>query len=1737
MTARIRRPAFLAAGPIVLAAAVALAVPRQAVAQDPCIVCEPGGGDAPPAVWITPSTGSYSGSGTTYQLAVTIEWCDDYNLLASSRMIRLNGQNVTGNFSFTLGSDPSCGAYATSTGTVTLPSGTNTLTAEIGDYFGNTGSGSESYSYSQVIYSVVVTPDGGTVTRTASGSYSETFTVQNTGNQTSIYSFTQLCTGIGVASCSTPGAVTLGPGTTTNVAVGYSTNSGGSTGEVRLRASANGAQDEGWITVTVNTPPPPGPPAAPQVTVSPVNSASAVERDLCLTIGIGSDAAYECGDLRLVHTLSMTRTLNKARAPALMYNSQHAHPYPLIAAHVGLPAGSGLPDSVVATITINGAERARKKWAGSGWSAGATRRITLGFDGLTDPTNVYAYTLRVANWYGSTEYPATGVSDEVIIINRSTGVFGAGWWLAGLEQLYFLGGSMMLWVGGDGSARKYVSVSSNVWAGPALDRPDTLKWDPTISRYVRYLRNGLKVRFSSTGEHRETVNRLGHITSFSHDCARLTSILLPPGSAGKTYTFSYTDACGQGQPRLQFIDAPPNGSVTRRVTVTTNANGQVTSIKDASGDSVRFEPDPSVTHRLRARVDRRGTATNYRFDAGSRLSESSLDMGPGEAAIAATFQSAETKGLPASAFPEAVDTAEVYTLVDGPRATADVVDHSRFWLDRFGAPRIVRDAGNAETVLTRGDLRWPGLVTEVKSPTNVVTQAWYNAQGLLDSTKTLSPYGDGRNAVTRYRWDSMWQSVTAIVPPEQDSVVYDYDPANGNRRWQQDARGAAARVAFGYYASGVEIGLLASIDGPLSPPEQIYYDPLLGNLRESRSALGFRTRYHSDALGRDTLIVTPFDASQQDSVRQRAEYDKMDRVLLSQTIAPFRPNHANIEIGSARTTFDPEGNPLTVERWATPNPANINTLTNTYTYDRANRQKARWVSGPTPSADSVAYDPAGNVVTSYTRRGHVITMQYDALGRLLNRNVPAEVLPERIFVGRSFPFYSDGLTIPSETVRYTYDVLGNMTSARNRDARIRRAYYPNGALKTDTLVTLTWTRTDSTKHVYGLRYEYDLNGRRKTLWHPEQLVPHYWGYLPNRDVQYTYHDFGLLKSVTHDVSQEIWYDLQSRIDSVARPGVFEKRIYDGDGRLVRRVEKGVGYQGYNRYNIVTDTIHDDAYAYDGRGKVTTMLAMRDSIAYLYNGLGHVAETFANQPWDPNSTEYLREYFGTDALGNRHSDRTDASGLAVDKYSRYEGTTARLTRSFAVGTADGDTSTYDAAGNLVTLHRVLPKSTYSQGEYYAEEFVVNFYDPEGRLRIADRRTSVDGHPWFWPREMGGFEEYRYDPLGRRILTRVQRDSAGLPDNGIIERYVWDQDQLLYEIRYPGGGRQPLDSLERDTSTVADSVCLSYCAGDPEAMTWMWRYYPHYGRVMYLHGLGIDQPLSIFRAGYGKDSTLFQPFKIYPHTDARGGYDLGTYGSGSDRHFQNFVRAEIEWPAPNVQTFYQFKPPTPEPVSWTGGLIAQQRTMGGNLYMRNRYYDPVSGRFTQEDPIGLAGGLNVYGFANGDPVNFSDPFGLFAVDDIYFSMQGQETRRVDNDKPDRYFLETGERTIQIDQPLSTKRPVSGVVDDPGAINQVATSLVAAAPRYTSMGEFRTNSHTGESLDFKQQLHGNILWNAGNGMYWSNDKVGNVAWAYYAKSTMGYPLIVALLGAQYQARTRTGRGDDPLDQAAIRRGYGIP
>jgi RHS repeat-associated protein len=46
---------------------------------------------------------------------------------------------------------------------------------------------------------------------------------------------------------------------------------------------------------------------------------------------------------------------------------------------------------------------------------------------------------------------------------------------------------------------------------------------------------------------------------------------------------------------------------------------------------------------------------------------------------------------------------------------------------------------------------------------------------------------------------------------------------------------------------------------------------------------------------------------------------------------------------------------------------------------------------------------------------------------------------------------------------------------------------------------------------------------------------------------------------------------------------------------------------------------------------------------------------------------------------------------------------------------------------------------------------------------------------------------------------------------------------------------------------------------------------------------------------------------------------------------------------------------------------------------RDYDPALGRYVQPDPIGLQGGLNPYLYANGNPLAYMDPYGLWALGD--------------------------------------------------------------------------------------------------------------------------------------------------------------
>ena len=48
--------------------------------------------------------------------------------------------------------------------------------------------------------------------------------------------------------------------------------------------------------------------------------------------------------------------------------------------------------------------------------------------------------------------------------------------------------------------------------------------------------------------------------------------------------------------------------------------------------------------------------------------------------------------------------------------------------------------------------------------------------------------------------------------------------------------------------------------------------------------------------------------------------------------------------------------------------------------------------------------------------------------------------------------------------------------------------------------------------------------------------------------------------------------------------------------------------------------------------------------------------------------------------------------------------------------------------------------------------------------------------------------------------------------------------------------------------------------------------------------------------------------------------------------------------------------------------------GIYFYRARYYDPLTGRFSGEDPMGFGAGVNFYKYVQNNPINLSDPLGL-------------------------------------------------------------------------------------------------------------------------------------------------------------------
>jgi hypothetical protein len=254
------------------------------------------------------------------------------------------------------------------------------------------------------------------------------FVIRNVGEDSTGWTWSVTCTGTVIVSnacTNTSGTVGLAAGAQATVAVAYTTTGvKNALGFVTLKhwqTADTTRRDSALVELQVVR-------NDSLVQVSQQNPGESVEPSQCVTVSVARGLAAECGALRATYTLPSLRTMNKVRAPVLLYNSQHAHPRPVVRADVTLP-DTRIPDSVTGTLKDsagNGISGATGVWAGSQWRARSTRRIAVSFDGLSWPSGPQRYTLEVRRWY-ATGPELIAVTGSLWIVNRSASPFGAGW--------------------------------------------------------------------------------------------------------------------------------------------------------------------------------------------------------------------------------------------------------------------------------------------------------------------------------------------------------------------------------------------------------------------------------------------------------------------------------------------------------------------------------------------------------------------------------------------------------------------------------------------------------------------------------------------------------------------------------------------------------------------------------------------------------------------------------------------------------------------------------------------------------------------------------------------------------------------------------------------------------------------------------------------------------------------------------------------------------------------------------------------------------------------------------------------------------------------------------------------------------------------------------------------------------------------------------------------------------------
>ena len=417
------------------------------------------------------------------------------------------------------------------------------------------------------------------------------------------------------------------------------------------------------------------------------------------------------------------------------------------------------------------------------------------------------------------------------------------------------------------------------------------------------------------------------------------------------------------------------------------------------------------------------------------------------------------------------------------------------------------------------------------------------------------------------------------------------------------------------------------------------------------------------------------------------------------------------------------------------------------------------------------------------------------------------------------------------------------------------------------------------------------------------------------------------------------YDSLGRVTRAVCDGKSYEYIYDAYGNLKEKRSNGKRLVSYthDRAGQITE-IRDPAgvctrYEYDILGRRSRIFNDDGlEVRYGYDALNRIRHIRYG-----NGVETAYTYDGD---GNIRTLETKAGENVLLSFAyQYDGNGNRTAKTGTQATLGGITTgnnaldisyAYDVRGQLLEERRNGASVSYA---YDKAGNRIRKTDAQGEIRylynaknqLVEEESPADRKQFSYDRQGGIIEEKNaagirlFSYNSRHQQTRVETETGSVQEN----RY--DAEGLRFELLENG----------RRTSFVYHDGELLQEEGREEQKT------------SYHLGAGMEA----FRRGqelsyYHRDEQLSTVFVTDGQGEIRNSYQYDAFGMslGTTEKLNNRIR-------------------------YTG---QQYDDVTGQYYLRARYYNPVAGRFMQED-VYQGDGLNLYAYCGNNPVVYDDPSG--------------------------------------------------------------------------------------------------------------------------------------------------------------------